>query len=109
MQFEYDEDGNSSNSPFCSDFEITELAEEFREAGILDEPKHSIEDMLIGCSYDEEVIPLFQKIIDKSLELERFNTIILLYNFNYHGKVKHVSHEQMDILYMGSVQMQEEG
>lgn len=108
LQFEYDGDESVINPPFCSDFEITEFAEDFREAGILDEPKHSIEDMLTGCSYDEEVIPLFQKIIEKSLKLEQFNTIILLYNFNYHGKVKHVSHEQMDIVYVGSVQMQEE-
>lgn len=108
LAFEYDEDGNAIHPPFSHDFEIEEFAEDFREAGILDEPKHRIEDMLQGCSYEDEVIPLFQNLIDKTLMLETFNTVILLYNFNYHGKVKHVSNEQMDMIYIGSVQMQQE-
>jgi hypothetical protein len=106
LQFDYDENGNKYLSPFCADFEIADFDEDYREAGILDEPKHKVEDLLQGCSYDEEVITLFKEIIDPSLKLGQFNTVILLYNYNYHGKVKQINNEVMNVVFIGAGQMQ---
>lgn len=107
LQFDYDEDGNKMLSPFCVDFEIADFDEDYREAGILDEPKCKVDDLLQGCSYEEEVIPLFKKLIDPSLSLEQFNTVILLYNYHYHGKVKHLNNEVMNVVFIGAGYMQD--
>lgn len=108
LQIEYDQDGDVINPPFCSDFKIEEFDEDFREAGILDEPRHTLETLLDGCSYPEEVIPLFKKVIDPTLDLTQYNTVILLYNYNYKGTIKHVNKEHMKVVFMGSVQMKDE-
>ena len=108
LQIEYDEDGDVINPPFCTDFKIEEFDEDFREAGILDEPRHTLETLLDGCSYAEEVIPLFKKVIDPTLDLTQFNTVILLYNYNYKETIKHVNKGHMKVVFVGSVQMKDE-
>ncbi|MBP1904402.1 hypothetical protein J2Z32_001019 [Paenibacillus turicensis] len=108
LQIEYDQDGEVINPPFCADFKIEEFDEDFREAGILDEPRHTLETLLDGCSYAEEVIPLFKKVIDPTLDLTQFNTVILLYNYNYKGTIKQVNKAHMNVVFIGSVQMKDE-
>lgn len=108
LQIDYDDNGDVINPPFCSDFKIEEFDEDFREAGILDEPRRTLETLLDGCSYAEEVIPLFKKVIDPTLDLTQFNTVILLYNYNYKETIKHVNKEHIKVVFMGSVQMKDE-
>lgn len=74
----------------------------FREAYLADSPGVGLEDLLAGCSYEEEVIPRFMQLHPEPFPEER-NAFILLYNFAYRGQVRHAANERLSFNYIGSV------
>lgn len=102
LTFTYTEDGDSITPPFADDFRIFYFDDDFREASLADVPGVRLADLLAGCSYEEEVIPQFMKLHPEPFAEER-NAVILLYDFSYHGQVRHAANERLSFAYIGSV------
>lgn len=102
LEFDYSGEDETVRPPFCDDFEIDYFDEDFREAYVLEEVSSRISVLLSGCSYDESLITQFQ--IQEELE-EAMNTVILLFNYKYHSKIREVTHEDYYLKYIGNVRM----
>ena len=86
LETAYLEDETYQNSIFGNYFETGYYNESFREADILEKYSNNLGYLIEGFSYDEVIIPRFRKIV---LELDNnFNTVIMLYNYHYHGRLK---------------------
>ncbi|MBC1639998.1 immunity 22 family protein [Listeria welshimeri] len=86
----YDDDGESVSSRFFLDFNIDmdDTDEDFIEKAVLENKSKDLPVLLEGCSYEDTVIP---KVI-KNISIEKYyNSIILIYNFDYEESVKTVS------------------
>lgn len=83
-EMNYTEDGDRDPSEFIKDFNMYDIDEDFVEKERYEEASDNLEVLLSGCSYDDVVIPNIKKSVGKILK-EKFNTIILVYNFEYSG------------------------
>lgn len=95
----YTEDGDSIPSPFEIDFQINYYDEDFMEVNYFDRKINSFLDLLIGCSYDDIVIPNFIKTHGVTLT-NNVNSIILLYDFQYSTIEQN---DFSDVKYLGNV------
>ncbi|MBG9794992.1 hypothetical protein ABD76_21995 [Paenibacillus dendritiformis] len=102
LTYTYTEDGDGIEPPFAADFRIFYFDDDFREAYLADRPGVGLADLLAGCSYEEIVIPRFMQLHPEPFPEER-NAVILLYNFAYHGQVRHAANERLSFEYIGSV------
>lgn len=85
LYISYDEDGDAIPSKFEEDFEIDYYDTDFREAGFFEKEITSIQEILKGCSYEENIIPAIISTIGETLQ-KPVNSMILLYNFKYNGQ-----------------------
>lgn len=89
MDATYDEEGDSIPAEFFVDFNIdmVDVDEDFIEKEVLEETSDDISVLLAGCSYDDKI--LFR--IKEGVKLKKsYNSIILIYNFQYDNSVKYV-------------------
>ncbi|WP_166244194.1 immunity 22 family protein [Paenibacillus turpanensis] len=100
LEFCYGDDDETIKPPFCKDFAIYHFDEDFREAYIVEESSNNLADLLSGCSYDEELI---QQFIDAGELEEAMNTVILLFNYKYHGRCKEIRSDGYSLRYIGNV------
>ncbi|TCW39409.1 immunity protein 22 of polymorphic toxin system [Laceyella sacchari] len=82
----YTEDGDSIPSKFEKDFGIEYYNEDFREVEFYSQSSNDLRFLLEGFSYSEEIVPEFINICGERLDQE-VNSVILLYDFQYDGKV----------------------
>ncbi|MED3871863.1 immunity 22 family protein [Priestia megaterium] len=82
----YDEEGESVPSKFFEDFNIDmdETDEDFIEKAVLEAKSDEISVLLEGCSYEEVIIPIIKEKIKLN---SSYNTVILIYNFEYKSLV----------------------
>lgn len=73
----YKEDGNSVSSEFEADFHLSYYDRDLVEKDWVDVSENNIDVLLEGFSYDEEIIMKFPKISST------YNTIVLIYDFDY--------------------------
>lgn len=87
----YTDDGDYVQSPFLKDFDIDidDFDEDYIERVCLDEVVNSIDSLISGCSYEDVVIPQYEKIV-KGVSIVKYNAGILLYNFEYDGNIKYI-------------------
>lgn len=104
-QLTYNEDGDCLPSQFLKDFDIDmdDFDEDFMEQIYADLEIYSLREFLADCSYDDVVIPEFEKLTE-GMELGKFHAGIMLYNFQYDGRVKEIEHENCKLRYVGSVE-----
>ncbi|MGG4396665.1 immunity 22 family protein [Paenibacillus thiaminolyticus] len=102
LTYTYTEDGDGIAPPFADDFRIFYFDVDFREAYLADSPGVGLAYLLAGCSCEEEVIPRFMQLHPEPFPEER-NAVILLYNFAYHGHVRHAANEWLSFDYIGLV------
>lgn len=86
----YDDDGESVPSRFFLDFNIdmNDTDEDFIEKAVLENKSKDLSFLLAGCSYEENVIP---KVIKNVNIGKYYNSIIMIYDFDYEESVKTVS------------------
>ena len=82
INIHYDEDGNTIPSKFQIDFDIEKYDTDAIESDWISEPCESVDKLLAGFSGDLEIIAKFKPIL-KNVDLRRYNSILLLYNFEY--------------------------
>ena len=73
----YKEDGNSVSSEVETDFHLSYYDRDLVEKDWVDVSENNIDVLLEGFSYDEEIIMKFPKISST------YNTIVLIYDFDY--------------------------
>ena len=73
----YKEDWNSVSSEFETDFHLSYYDRDLVEKDWVDVSENNIDVLLEGFSYDEEIIMKFPKISST------YNTIVLIYDFDY--------------------------
>lgn len=82
----YDEDGKYIPSEFQKSFEIKKYDLYAVETDWLSQNCIDVMSLLQGFSGDEEIIPQFEKMIEAS-NVEKYNSIVLLYNFQYEADI----------------------
>lgn len=99
----YTKEGEWKSSPFLKDYDIDmdDFDEDYIESVCIKNSVDSLEELICGCSYEEVVIPKFEKML-KSFN-EKINTAILLYNFEYDGTNRVIKTEDYYFKYIGTV------
>lgn len=98
----YSEDGDFLGSPFTHAFKLDYYDEDFCEIAQVPAGK-DFSQLLMGCSYDEVVIPRFAEAFGGAEIPAGANALILLYNFDYDGSVREVRTNGAEFKYIGSV------
>lgn len=80
----YDEDANYIPSKFQKKYGIKKYDLDAIESDWISDRCSDAESLLTGFSGDYEIIPQFQEML-KNKNIENYNSIILLYNFEYDG------------------------
>lgn len=78
----YDEDGNYIHSNFQESYGIKKYDLDAIESDWISEKCFDVESLLTGFSGDYEIIPQFKKMLEHR-NIENYNSILLLYNFEY--------------------------
>lgn len=95
-----DSEGDLVPSKFMNDFGLTSWDEDFREAATLEEDIRTIAEILEGFSYDDQLIPQFEKKIGEKVEYA-VNAAVLLYNFKADPKQTEVNTEEVQLRFVG--------
>jgi hypothetical protein len=96
----YDEDCAIVPSQFMIDFRLDPWDENFREADFVEDHWTSVASALQGCSWDDQVIPQFEKQIGKTLDFP-VNAMILLFDYNHQRETKEASSGGISMRFMG--------
>ncbi|GKX32065.1 hypothetical protein SH1V18_45450 [Vallitalea longa] len=98
----HSKDGDRVNSLFEDAFLLKDVNDYFREIAFYDDIKKSIELLIKGCSYEEQVIPKFMANV-KGAEDYEGNTVALLYNYKFNGSKVLDEGGGYSIMYIGTV------
>ena len=102
VQVYYSEEGNFINSKFEKDFDIECFDEDLREMNHLEQSSKSFSLILSNHSFCESIISNYILKFNDTLDIE-YNCIILIYDFDYKGFIKEVSHSKMFIKFIGAI------
>lgn len=102
LQVYYSEEIDFINSQFEKDFNIECFDEDLREISYLEQSSNSINLILSKHSYGESIISNYVHKHGDELDI-KCNSIILLYDFDYMGSIKEVSHKGILIKFIGTV------
>lgn len=86
MRIDYTADGDSIPSQFEKDFKLGYYDRDLVEKDWITVPESSIGELLVDFSYDNQLIPQIHS-VDKE-----YNTIILIYNYNYEQEPSGIKH-----------------
>lgn len=86
------------------DFGIDDVDEDFVERIFLDNETDSIKCLLSGCSYEDKVIPEFEKIFVSG---EKFNSGLLLYDHEYNGNITVNENKYCRLKFVGTIKIYE--
>lgn len=89
-------------SQFMKDFGIDDVDEDDMERIFLDNETDSIKCLLSGCSYEDKIIPEFEKIFVSG---EKFNSGLLLYEHEYNGNITVNKNEYCQLKFIGTVKI----
>lgn len=103
LQIAYSDEGDFVPSIFAMYFNITRYDDAVREAEWYEKAVADLGQLLEGFSYDDEISPKFSALCGEELS-ESYNTVILLYNFQYVGDHRDVVIQENHLKYMGSVE-----
>ena len=84
IKISYDEDGHFIPSNFQENYAIKRYDLDAIESDWISEKCSDVESLLAGFSGDQEIIPQYKKMLDHK-NIQKYNSIILLYNFEYKG------------------------
>lgn len=86
-EINYDEDGDSIPSVFEREFKLGYYDRDLIEKDWIPNAEEGIKELLVDFSYDDQLIKQF---VDVKLS-SKYNTIILIYNYNYDEEERHVT------------------
>lgn len=86
-EIKYDDDGNSIPSVFEKEFKLGYYDRDLIEKDWIPETEDDIKQLLVDFSYDDQLIKQFNDVELNS----KYNTIILIYNYNYNKEGSQVT------------------
>lgn len=86
-EIKYDDDGNSIPSVFEKEFKLGYYDRDLIEKDWIPEAEDDIKQLLVDFSYDDQLIKQFNDVELNS----KYNTIILIYNYNYNKEGSQVT------------------
>lgn len=101
LKVSFSTDGEWRGSEFTSDYQIEFFDSDFREAEVVN-PSSELELLLEGFSYDDSVIPRFKELVTNEIP-GGTNAVVLLYNFEYEGRIKNSSNPGVSLEFIGCV------
>jgi len=102
----YTEDGDYIPSIFSDLFKLESYDEDFSDVGYVGS-KDCVTELLNGFSYDYAIIPKFKKVIEKNnICVGDFNSVILLYNFEYHNNQMPQVHDNCTFQFIASIKIE---
>ncbi|RIX50805.1 hypothetical protein D3P08_19095 [Paenibacillus nanensis] len=101
----YSDEGDFIPSIFAKHFEIRRYDDAVREAEYYEEASNDLYQLLEGFSYDDEIAPKFNTLVQEELPND-INAVILLYNFKYTGEIVEATILSNYLRYLGSVEYQ---
>ena len=93
---EYTEEGDSIASQFEQDFELEYYDRDTVEKDWIENMEADLDVLLEGISYDDQIIQQFNK-SEKS-----YNSIILIYDFEYRGDIHKIDTQNYSVEKIGS-------
>lgn len=102
VSYDYETD---EDSQFMKDFQIDYLDEDFTERVFLDKKTDSIKYLLSGCSYEDKVIPEFEKML-KNIPNEKFDSGILVYDMKYNGNITVSENKYCWLKFVGTIKIE---
>ncbi|SHJ56724.1 Immunity protein 22 [Clostridium amylolyticum] len=105
VELVYTDAGDWLPSQFLKDFniDIDDFDDDCIERVCLEQNVTSITELISGCSYEDIVIPRYEKITD-GVSIVKCNSGILLYNFQYDGNVKSINNKDYEFKFISSVE-----
>ena len=86
MDVKYDKDGNQLQSSFQRDFRICKYDMDAIEVDWIEDRMRDVRSLLMGFTADDVIIPQFEIILGDT-EIQNYNSIVLLYNFEYDSSI----------------------
>ena len=102
LQAYYTEEGNFVDSKFQRDFHIDCFDEDLKEMNYLEQSTNLFSLIVSNHSFCESIISNYIKEWDDELDIE-YNSIILLYDFDYMGGIKEGNHKGLIIKFIGAI------
>lgn len=101
----YSDDGDFIPSIFANHFEIRRYDDAVREAEYYEEASDDLNQLLEGFSYDDEIVPRFDTLVEEELPND-INAVVLLYNFKYTGEIIEATIQSNYLRFLGTVEYQ---
>lgn len=101
----YSDEGDFIPSIFAKHFEVRRYDDAVREAEYYEEASNDLNQLLEGFSYDDEITPKFNTLVQEELPND-INAVILLYNFKYTGEIVEATIQSNYLRYFGTVEYQ---
>ncbi|ETT30262.1 MULTISPECIES: immunity 22 family protein [unclassified Paenibacillus] len=102
LNVSYSDEGDFIPSIFANHFEIRRYDDAVREADYYEEANNNLNLLLEGFSYDNEIAPKFNALVEEELPRD-INAVILLFNFKYTGEIAEATILTNYLRYLGSV------
>lgn len=99
MEIKYTDDGDSVPSVFKENFKIRYYDIDFAEIDYMEEKSSDLQILLEGFSNDYEIIPQFNGKYNGGI----YNSIVLLYDFEYNCNVENYKDEDNELDFIGCV------
>lgn len=101
LEVSFSDDGDFLGSEFSRAFGIDYYEDSTREAEVHDGAAKTLNDLLHGASYEEKIIPEFEKLTGSRLAGE--NAVVLLYNIRYEGTKGAWTTGGLELRFVGTV------
>ncbi|AWI03469.1 immunity 22 family protein [Clostridium drakei] len=100
MEIKYTDDGDSVPSEFKKQFQIGYYDMDFSEIDYIDKRSNDLQVLLEGFSNDYEIIPK----LNEKYNGDMYNSIVLLYDFQYDSKEENYKDGHNELNYIGCVE-----
>lgn len=104
VELDYSDDDECKPSKFFKDFkiDIDDIDEDFIETAVYEIKSNKLNDLLDGCSYSDIVIKNICGLEGDELK-ENYNSVILIYNYEYINKKKKIKKLGYEMIYLNTV------
>ncbi|OAB35022.1 immunity 22 family protein [Paenibacillus glacialis] len=101
----YSDEGDFFPSIFAKRFEIRRYDDAVREAEYYETVSNDLNQLLEGFSYDDEIVPRFEKLVQVGLPND-INAVVLLYNFKHTGEIVEAPILSNYLRFLGTIEYQ---
>ncbi|OAA94000.1 immunity 22 family protein [Clostridium coskatii] len=101
LQVNYSNFGDYLNSKFEKNFNVECFDEELKEINFIERDSDLFSDIMKDQSFSQNIISDYNKKFSDKLD-RKYNSIILLYNFNYDGSIGEDQDNSVYVKFIGS-------